>query len=809
MDSRPASPNRPSDIEDELFRGSDVMEIPTIMAATINFVDGERTVGAAYVDLSTRRMGACQFHDDMDFCCLETLIVQLGPRECVLPKASESSLQFKELPKVNEVLSRCGAVATDRPTNIFSTKNLEGDLKWLIKSGSVEHHRDILERPLASQALAAVIAFSELAASTYRGRLELSLHDIGSSMRLDSAAQRALNLFPQKNDDNKVLSVYGLLNRARTAMGKRKLKVWMKQPLVKEDDVKMRLDIVETFVENTELREQIRDCLRGYPDVERLTRKLSRKKCSLADLCQLYRASSKLPLLEHHIKHAGVELLNSKYASQLADVHDLEHLGKFEQLVEAAVDLDKVPDEYLISPDYSKDLEGLSVKKREIEASIDDLFHEAAADLGLIVGKTIKLEWHRFNNNTVRCLRITQKEERSLRQKLQQRYLTLETKKDGTKFVSHKMQRAATELQSISHKYQSMQTELVSMVIDIAHTFVRVFEEAAVIISELDVLAGLADIAISAPVPYVRPQILAPESGELMLRGCRHPLVEAQDGVDFIKNDCEMVRGESWFQVITGPNMGGKSTFIRQVGISVLLAQIGSFVPCDEARIALRDAIFARVGAGDCQLRGVSTFMAEMLETAAILKGATERSLVIVDELGRGTSTYDGFGLAWAISHHIMQKIGCPTLFATHFHELTALTGPGGVKNLHAETCIDSDTGRLTMLYKVSEGACDQSFGIHVAECAMFPESVVAVAKERLREFDEREKQLTQYVWEKSDKEKAAHRIMDEFMNEVASIETENTPRDDLADRVKSILAKMDAASEKNEALKELLSSRA
>ncbi|KAL7223229.1 hypothetical protein ACSBR1_024818 [Camellia fascicularis] len=741
------SPGNLGSFEEILFANNDMQDSPVIVSLTPNFRENGCTIGMGYVDLTKRVLGLAEFLDDSHFTNVESALVALGCKECLLPVDSAKSSECKPL---HDALSRCGIMVTERKKTEFKGRDLVQDLGRLVK-GSIEPVRDFVSGfEFAPGALGSLLSYAELLAdeSNY-GSYSIRQYNLHSYMRLDSAAMRALNVMESKTDANKNFSLFGLLNRTCTAgMGKRLLHMWLKQPLLDVNEINSRLDLVQAFVEDTALRQDLRQHLKRISDMERLMRYLEKRRAVLQHIVKLYQSSIRLPYIKGALERYDGQfssLIKQRYLDPLEFLTDDDHLNKFIGLVEASVDLDQLDNgEYMISSSYDPKLSELRDEQESLEQKIHNLHKQTANDLDLVVDKALKLD---KGTQFGHVFRITKKEEPKVRKKLNTQFIVLETRKDGVKFTNTRLKKLGDQYQKILDEYKSCQKELVARVVQTAATFSEVFESLAVLLSELDVLLSFADLAVSCPTPYTRPDITTSDVGDIVLEGSRHPCVEAQDWVNFIPNDCKLVRGKSWFQIITGPNMGGKSTFIRQVGVNILMAQVGSFVPCDKAIISVRDCIFARVGAGDCQLRGVSTFMQEMLETAAILKGATDKSLIIIDELGRGTSTYDGFGLAWAICEHLVEVIKAPTLFATHFHELTALAHENadhetskkivGVANYHVSAHIDSSSHKLTMLYKVEPSACDQSFGIHVAEFANFPESVVSLAREKAAELED------------------------------------------------------------------------
>ncbi|CAG8584587.1 940_t:CDS:10 [Funneliformis mosseae] len=726
-----ASPGNIQAFEDHLFSDVEISASPIVLSVKLGMQKEQKIVGVSFADTTIRELGVSEFIDNESFSNFESLLIQLGVKECVIPLDEKDY----DLLKLRDIIERCD----------FTTKDIEQDLNRLLGDDISVVTLPEFEMKHAMASCASLIKYLSLMTDENNlGHYILRHHDLSQYMKLDTPALKALNLMPNTQEE-------------------------------------LRQSLVEILVEDTELRLSIREeHLKNVPDLHRLAKRFQKRIASLQDVIRVYQVVLKLPkLIEALELFDSMNDSNKELIDEIYNIKLKEHYGeleKYQEMVETTIDLEAADHHhFMIKADFNPELKGIQDKINKVKEEMDEEYEKARSFTNLSL---LQDDWILILSDAT-CIRG------------KKQYLELATQRNGVFFTTTKLRQLSTSYFDSLDIYEKEQSLLVKEVIDIAASYCPTLETLNGLLAHLDVIVSFAHVSVHAPIPYVRPKMYNKGVGDVVLKNARHPCLEVQDDVSFIPNDVSLIRGQHEFLIITGPNMGGKSTYIRQIGVIALMAQVGCFVPCTEASLCIFDCVLARVGAGDSQLKGVSTFMAEMLETANILKTATPNSLIIIDELGRGTSTYDGFGLAWAISEYISTHIRCFCMFATHFHELTTLSEEVPyVCNLHVTAHIGSNSsgGRdITLLYKVNEGVCDESFGIHVAELANFPDTVVKLARRKEKQLEE----VTKHE-EKDDKEKFSKEviekgstIIEEFFKEIA-----NTPDIDFMD-YKSILERI------------------
>ena len=570
---------------------------------------------------------------------------------------------------------------------------------------------------------AALFSFIEETQRTGVARfISIELHTEDKIMSLGYTARNNLEIFKTLRNGEKKGSLLWVLDRTKTSMGKRMLKSYLDQPLTSPFKIIRRLDAVEAMYSNVSLLGKLRSELEGVYDLERLMTRIIYKTASAHDLKALSCTASRLPDIKDILSQVNSELVSSLNSeiSTLEDVSNLIENALSDNLPQNLKDGGVIRDGFNDELDRLRKIAGGG---RELLDGIEARERERTGIKNLKIG---------YNRVFGYYIEVT----KSFYDMVPNDYIRKQTLANAERFITEELKDAENTILSASDKIIALETEIFSEVRDYAAQKLSEVQKTAVAIAHIDVLSSFAQVAVTNN--YAKPEIAI--DGIINIKNGRHPVVELMldDGL-FVPNDSYLDLTDNRMIVLTGPNMSGKSTFMRQVALITLMAQIGSFVPADYAKISVVDQIFTRVGASDDLTAGQSTFMVEMSEVADIVKNATKNSLVILDEVGRGTSTFDGISIARSVAEYIAnsKKIGCKTLFATHYHELTELEAScQGVKNY--SVAVNRGSDGIRFLRKIVRGGVDQSYGIEVAKLAGLPEAILRRAKEILSELEEK-----------------------------------------------------------------------
>jgi len=663
--------------------------------------------GVAWIELSTGRFVAAGLPANR----VTDQLARIAPAECLLSEDAEplpGALDERMMVTRRPAWALAYQSGREALAKHFGTAGLEG-------FGFNDAPEDV-------QAIRAAGAILDYLKETQRNSLDhvdsLIPYRTTGTLEIDEASRRSLEITRTIREGRRDGSLLAVLDRSITAMGSRMMADWLANPLVEIDAIRARHEAVEELVAQPSLSADLRDALRRVYDVERLLARVSTGRASPRDLSFLGRTLRCLPGLKAKLTGRQSRLL-----------------CQLEAEIDLCVDLRSRLDAALVDDCPLPAREGGFIREG-FDARLDEL-RELTRGGKQWIAQYQARESQRtgipakvgFNKVFGYYIEITN----THREKVPDDYIRKQTLKNAERYITPELKEYEEKVLTADEKSKELEYELFLELRDAVAASRRRMQSTAAVLARIDVLAALAELARERN--YCRPEML--DQPVLRIIDGRHPVLDiVEPEGTFVPNDTTAGGDSGTILLITGPNMSGKSTYIRQVALITLMAQIGSFVPAKEAAIGVADRIFARVGASDELTRGQSTFMVEMTETARILNTATQRSLVILDEIGRGTSTYDGISLAWSVVEYLHERIGCRTLFATHYHELTDLEQSlTQVKNLNV--AVREWQEEVVFLHKIVEGSADKSYGIHVARLAGVPKEVVQRSKDILYQLEE------------------------------------------------------------------------
>ena len=673
--------------------------------------------GLAVCDVSTGDFYATQIVESNNFEKLLDEIARFLPAEIITNKMMIES--EKEIARIKDRINVC---ISELEEEKFSE---ETDL--LEKMYTFENETDgKLKDNLF--AIAAINGLTAYLNETQKIKLDhinrIKLYKTTKYMALDISARRNLELTERMRDKAKKGTLIWVLDKTSTSMGGRCLRRWINDPLIDVKEINRRLEAVKELKDNMILRGDIVETLNKVYDIERLAGKISYGNANARELISLKNSLSKLPELKNELSQTESPMLRELYDG-------LDELKDITELIEKSI-IDEPPisvkEGGIIKTGYNEDID--ECRKASIEGkswliNIEQKERELTGIKNLKVGYTKVFGYY---------IEVT----KSFLSQVPDRFIRKQTLTGAERFITEELKEIEDKVLGAEEKIINLEYEEFVKIRNQISSQIERIQKSSNIVSIVDVLNNFANIAENNE--YCMP--IVDNEDEIIIKDGRHPVIEKMiDGGSFVENDTYLNRREDRLSIITGPNMAGKSTYMRQVALITLMAQIGCFVPASYAKIGVVDKIFTRVGASDDLSMGQSTFMVEMSEVSTILKNATKNSLVILDEIGRGTSTYDGLSIAWAVAEYIADResIGCKTLFATHYHELTSLEEKlDGVKNY--QIAVKEKGEDIIFLRKIIPGGTDESYGIHVAKLAGVPKKVLSRANEILKTLEKKVK---------------------------------------------------------------------